>query len=268
MERNQKLGLQFKRMESHCGFDLLLTTEGLYLAPVTNSLPIFESFESFADTRGIIDLELADSDYKSLEFIEYEKLVLQRECEIFVNTLKLFTFTEDQFLRINDFKGNEQILYSLGGQIYKPKCIKISTIRTIKLPTCFKDFPIQFYLNKFFENGFLTPERIIKAHSKKADCIKMPRYIHIPATKQTLVGYANDIILWETKDISIQKFDFYDEVTYKNYTHVDGLVNGVDIIGQIHNLSVTTENGQQWLVIADENSKSEGFVAACALASF
>ena len=87
----------------------------------------------------------------------------------------------------------------------------------------------------------------------------MPRYVHIPSTKQTLGGYNNDIILWESKDISVQKLDFYDEVSHKNYSHIDGLVNGVDIKGQIHNLSVKTVNGQQWYVIADENSKSEGF---------
>jgi membrane protein implicated in regulation of membrane protease activity len=36
-------------------------------------------------------------------------------------------------------------------------------------------------------------------------------------------------------------------------------VNGVDIIGQIHNISIINENGNQWMVISDKNSKQEGF---------
>ncbi len=62
-----------------------------------------------------------------------------------------------------------------------------------------------------------------------------------------------------TDKVVYKKFDFYDDITYKNYTHVDGLINGVDIIGQIHNISVINENGNQWLVIADVASKKEGF---------
>jgi hypothetical protein len=34
MERSQKLGLQVKRIESHCDTDFNLTTEGLYIAPI------------------------------------------------------------------------------------------------------------------------------------------------------------------------------------------------------------------------------------------
>ncbi len=41
-----------------------------------------------------------------------------------------------------------------------------------------------------------------------------------------------------TKNINFiyESFDFYNDIKYKNHTHIDGLVNGVDIIGQIHNI--------------------------------
>ena len=67
------LGLQFKKIEKHCGLDFILTTEGLYLAPIVNALPVLEKFDSFADTRGLMDLSLADEDFRALELINAEK---------------------------------------------------------------------------------------------------------------------------------------------------------------------------------------------------
>jgi hypothetical protein len=54
--------------------------------------------------------------------------------------------------------------------------------------------------------------------------------------------------LWETKNVLFDKLDLYDDVFFKNYSHTL-------IIGQIHNISVITENGNQWMVISDDNLK-------------
>jgi len=259
MEKTQKLGLQVKRIESHCDSNFIYTTEGLYLAPITKKLPIIDTFESFADTRGLMDLALADEDYRALELINDEKMILNRECNLFLVILKLFSKANDEYLRVKDFRNNELILYTFAGQIYQPKCVKVDTIRVTKMVKCFKDIPIQFYLNKYIENGFLTKDRIIKAHSDLSICQNVPLFVKIPKVNKTLISFHGESNLWDTKDVTFAKFDFYDQITYKNYSHIDGLVNGVDIIGQMHNLSVVTENGNQWLVIADENSKKEGF---------
>jgi hypothetical protein len=80
MERSQKLGLQIKAIETHCNIEFLLTTEGLYVAPLVKNLPMLDSFVSFADTRGLIDLSLADE-----ELIEEERRILTRECNLFVS---------------------------------------------------------------------------------------------------------------------------------------------------------------------------------------
>ena len=48
----------------------------------------------------------------------------------------------------------------------------------------------------------------------------------------------------DTKNVNFEKFYFFNDISYKNYTHVEGLVNGIDLIGQIHNISVITENGK------------------------
>ena len=257
-ERSQKLGFQFKNIETNCGLDFLSTTEGLYLAPLVKELPILDTFESFADTRGLMDLTLADEDYRALELLNDEKEILLRECNIFVSLLQVLSFSNDKFMRMKDFKKKEVIVYSSMGQIFLPRCVKIPKINLVSKVGCYEDVPITFYLGKYLENGFLTQDRIIKTHSKALPCSNLPRYIKLPALNQTIVILNQKSDLTSSERVKFEKFDFYDQVSFKNFSHIDSLINGLDIIGQFHNLSISNENGGEWMTIP-ENSKEEGF---------
>jgi hypothetical protein len=96
-----------------------------------------------------------------------------------------------------------------------------------------------------WKNRFLTNDRIIRAVSSLIPCINIPLY------NQTISYYEGISRLTNNINVIYESFDFYDDIKYKNYTHLDGLVNGVDIIGQIHNISIINENGNQWMVISD-----------------
>ena len=252
-ERNQKLGFQFKRFEEHCGILFILTTEGLYIAPDGN-LPALDTFDSFADTRGLVDLTLADEDFKALELLNDEKDNLLRECKMFKSMLKIFSFNNDKFMRVNDFKNNEIIVYAHLGQIYFPRCTKIKELNLITKVGCYEELPVTFYIDKFAENGFLSHERIIKSHSKSVVCPNIPSYISLPSSNLTIVILNQRAELTNTFDVKFEKFDLYDQISYKNFSHMDSLLNGVDIIGQMHNLSISNENGGEWMVISDESS--------------
>ena len=155
MERTQKLGFQLKSIEHHCGYEFLYTTEGLYIASIyASNLINLEKFDTYVDTRGLLDLNLADEDFRAIDLIMDEKVTLLRECNLFRTQLNLFSLAENSFLRIKDFKKNELILYTLGSQIYKPRCLKISKIKLVRSDNCYKYIPIQFYLNSYWKNGF------------------------------------------------------------------------------------------------------------------
>ena len=173
--------------------------------------------------------------------------------------LKIFSFVNDEFIRVKDFKQNEVILYSTFGQIFKPKCLKIEKITLVNSDFCFKDIPIEFSLGTNVQRGFLSQDRVIKAHSKRMVCSKVPRYLSLPYMAKTIVLYGNKSSLVDTVNIKYEKFEYFDDRYLQNFSHIDGLVNGVDIIGQMHNLSTVTENGAQWLVVSDENGTTEGF---------
>ncbi len=120
------------------------TTEGLYLARISNSkFALLDSYQSFVDSRALI-----------------KKIII---CNIFLSKLKNFSLLENEFLRIKDFKGNELVLFTSNGQVYKPKCVKIDKIILVDSELCYKDIPIKFYVSGFWKNGYLTNDKIIQA---------------------------------------------------------------------------------------------------------
>jgi hypothetical protein len=93
----------------------------------------------------------------------------------------------DEYMRVKDFRNNDLILYAFSGQIYQPRCVKIDTIRVTKMVKCFKEIPIQFYLNKYLENP--TTDRIIKVHSELSICSNVPKFVKIPKENKTLITF-------------------------------------------------------------------------------
>ena len=73
-----------------------------------------------------------------------------------------------------------------------------------------------------------------------------------------------------TKNLNMEKINFNDQSVYKNLSHLNKLVKGVDLIGQMHNLSMSNEVHGQWLVIPNEESSSQNSltIIATALESF
>ena len=77
---------------------IFVTTEGLYLARISNSkFALIDSYQSFVDSRALI-----------------KKIII---CNIFLSKLKNFSLLENEFLRIKDFNGNDLVLFTSNGQV-------------------------------------------------------------------------------------------------------------------------------------------------------
>ena len=257
IEKNLKLGFQAKKFEKHCNIEFLATTEGLYLAPISDLLVNLKLFDNFGDTRGLVDLILSDEDFRLIEYEEDAQNVLYRECTLLLTNLKLLSQHDDTFMRIFDYNNNEVTVYASQNQIFLPRCIKIKSINIVSSEKCYRDVPITFQLGDYTENAFLSQDRIIRAYSTEIQCQKFPRYITLPFLEKTIVLFNQQVDIVDTRKINFENFDFYDHFQYKNLTHVDGLLKGVNILGQIHNLSLTNEVGGEWLVIPSENSSED-----------
>ena len=161
-------------------------------------------------------------------------------------------------MRINDFKNNALIVYATKGQIFLPRCVKIKEINLVTKESCYEDIPITFFLGSSLRFGYLTQDRVIRAYSRGSFCSNLPRYIKLPYLKKTIVVLNNKSKFTDSLRVKFDKLDFYDHFSYRNLSHIDSLVSGLDIIGQMHNLSISNENGGDWMIIPD-NSKEEGF---------
>ena len=221
VEDSQKLGFQFKRFETQCGVDMIYTTEGLYVAPLTVELKDLEKYEDFSDTRGTLDLVLAGEDFKFIESLENEKYLLYKECVSFLMSLKIFALSENIFLRVTDYKNNDIIIYTTNGQIYVPNCIKIPSVNLITLDSCFEDIPLTFILNNKVEKGYLTSERVIKIFSRPVKCNGVPKYITLPYLNKTIVSLNQKLDLVDTINVKFKQFDFYDIKLDKNLSHLE-----------------------------------------------
>ena len=205
VEKTQKLGFQFKRLEMHCGVDMILTTEGLYIAPLLPELAKLEKYSDYADTKGSIDLLLADSDYTALETQEGDRYLLFKECVAFLAILKNFAIHDDRFIRLKDYNSNDIILYTLNGQIFIPNCVKINDVILMDMVSCFEDLPVTFKIKNRVCKGYTTMDRIIKASSVPKQCSYIPRYIPLPLALKTIIFSYLHLNLVDTVKIKFEK---------------------------------------------------------------
>ena len=78
----------------------------------------------------------------------------------------------------------------------------------VRSDNCYKYIPIQFYLNSYWKNGFLTNDRIITGFSEKITCTDLPKIINVPSLNKTIMCSHGISTLWETKNVLFDKLDF------------------------------------------------------------
>ena len=99
----------------------------LHLAPTSNTnFALLDSYQSFIDTRALMDLQLADEDYRSLVVIEDEKIIFKRECNLFLSQLKKFSLLENEFLK---------------GTVWENRTIQQNRLSPIDFSCCFSESP-------------------------------------------------------------------------------------------------------------------------------
>jgi hypothetical protein len=102
-------------------------------------------------------LALADSDYYRFKALQRSTDLQNALCHHSTNILRVISQFENEYIEINDIKGNPLISYETNGYLYIPHCTYISEIVTFS------------YHNKTW-NAFLQKEKIIKRNSKLTYC--------------------------------------------------------------------------------------------------
>jgi hypothetical protein len=116
------------------------TTEGLYLILTTDysRLEMFHVQWDFQRNKQNFDtitkIALADSDYNKWILVRFSVQQNLKQCFKSQALLYIFKLQNHKFMLMNDFDGNELVLYTMNGIIYIPHCINNTTIQTIDNP--------------------------------------------------------------------------------------------------------------------------------------
>ena len=257
-ETQAHLAFQFKSIENHCESEFIETTEGLFLAHKPVSKYNLDRFQNEKDIKGLVDLMLADGDFKTVYLLDEQRKSLQRECNNFALSLKLFSLSEDKFIKLKDWQGNDVIIYAKHGQVFHPKCKKIDKIILKNVTNCYDDVPILFQHSNEWIPAYLTADSVIRLVSKQRQCNDVIKYIRLFNTSIQVALSGNKVWLVDSKNIEFDKIKFFNNVAFRNLSHMSIITAGVDIIGKMQNLSFNTEIDGIWLTqdTGESSSKS------------
>lgn len=233
------------------------TAEGLLLSvdPYWTSINIKPS----RDIKAANELLLSDKDFIDRNLLKLYQGITTRFCTTFVTLLKAISKLEDEYMVIEDFRGNEAVVYASHGVVYIPKCQMVEEIEIITNTTnCFEDIPIRFTINNRTFPGFITTEGIVKLTSKLISCdIPIEQIIMLKNGEQVIKRKNNQVELINKKSIILQRLDLVDNnISTINFQHFKGILDTVDILKQVEEMTMIKEAEQNFYVAATGDSES------------
>jgi len=241
------------------------TAEGFQLTTDSKALQL----ESANSNIKIIDgLLLAEIDFNKRQIIELIVNIFQSSnsklCQLFKSIANIYSKIDDEYFKINDFNGNEAILYSDQGLIYVPQCLNINQIEIInETKNCFKDIPIKTQIKNRTIIAFLTQDKIIRLFSKEQSCNNNKLTIHL--NNKTIVKENNKVIIKNEEihdkiDINIQWYN----ISKINHMvkHDEIIINSINLLNE--SFSLTTKNEIEGIlhVMNDDKTDSTNIVSS------
>ena len=239
---------------------VLKTAEGLYL---TTDVRAKNMRSEPQNVRMIDDLMLTEIDYSEFKttslMLNMLQLVNEKICQLSMATINIYSKLDEEFFVFTDFNGNEATLYSDKGTIFIPQCTQIYDIEVIEETTfCYKDFPVQIIHNNRTTNAFLTKEKVIKLTSKQVTCTNHKDTLYLRSTNRILTKDQNKIkIEPDNKYMHIQFNLQQHNITEINFVHDKHILNSVDLISQLANLTAVEEKQGAFHITTDQYSESE-----------
>ena len=187
------------------------------------------------------------------------KLTNTKICQLYKTFSNLYSKLDDEFFTFNDFNGNEAVLYSDQGRIFVPSCVAVEEIDVVeKTNACYRDFPVKIRIGNRTVNAFMTNEKIIKVTSKKASCKNNYQNVHLTNTHRMLVKMGNLTTL-EYDDVFMHlTFNLQTvNVTKLNFMHDENILNSVDLVMKLANVTAITEESGIFHIAEDFHSETE-----------
>ena len=234
------------------------TTEGFYLTrdPRASQLSITD-----ANIKTIDGLILSEMDYQSNENIKLmatlTKITNQKICQLYKSFINIYSKLDDEFFTFTDINGNEATLYSDMSRVFIPNCIEVNDIEVLeKTNRCYKDFAVIFKNKNETISAFLTNDRILRATSKEVTCKNHHQLIHLKSSHR-IIKMAGTVVTIgpDERYIHLKVNILNANISKINYHHDAAIIQGIDIIKQVANVTKVIEGKGEFHVM--ENYESE-----------
>ncbi|CAF1058087.1 unnamed protein product [Brachionus calyciflorus] len=221
---DQEYLFKLKKLESQCGFNFFLTTEGLYLAFYNKDIHLRNGLQSMRRSRFNFnhftdkdrnDLIFAENDYKKLKI---HKSIMNLGCCLLLNTIQANINNQDLFLKLNYLATKNIFVYINSGKAFVRNCLNVSVIykpESINKENFDRDIEILYKKNSSsnFLKGFIRSNVI----SRKYSIIKRKGFqidvIDFNAKITDLnIGSANLVNLYDHHEYLVNAPDFYEKI--------------------------------------------------------
>ena len=229
LAKQHNIVLKFKSTEKHCGHQLIKTVEGPFLRfeeqdhSFFNQSDFSESEPDVVDLKKLFQLTLATIDYGRVLEISDLRKVFHFQCQMFKSLIDSFTLKHDQYAKFTDIRGEEIIFYTIFGELYEPKCVRIDTVFLVsKTNKCFMDLPVKVTLNSKNISAFLTNNGIIKYGSETIECNNnLIRSFRLPGSKNLIIVKGKYLNYYDSNDVILKKVLFINASMDDNIDHQD-----------------------------------------------
>jgi hypothetical protein len=194
--------------------------------------------------KDVSDIALADKDFTVFQDTIDKQKLYDSICFLFMNTIKVFSMQQNQYISLLDRKGKNIVLYSTNENIYIPNCFETGQINVHETTeSCYEDVPISFTNQNRSINGFLQNDRIIKRNSIQISCDTLSNNFLNVDQKSRIRRNGKNNYLETIHENSIQKIDFFDlNLMDPNFHHNHVLIESIDVLDEIHQYSQVSDS--------------------------
>jgi hypothetical protein len=234
------------------------TAEGFYLTQNDEALQLQKATD---DIKVIDNLILAEMDYHSINLLQTITMLTRQTnekiCQVYKTIINMYKKIDNEFFIFNDFNGNEAVLYTDQGQIFVPNCIQISKIEIIeKTERCYEDFPALIKINNQSIAVFLTNDLILKQTGTLRSCENNKHNLHLPRLKRILSKNGQNTFLEDESKFIHLRFNLQESnLTQINFKHDETIINSINLIKQIANVTTIFEPMGAWHILNDIRSE-------------
>ena len=245
----ENLYFSLTTVEYVCNTLVVGTNEGIYLTSPT----FIKNFRHHAIIlKDVSDIAVADKDFTIFQDSIHKKKLYESMCFLFMNTIKVFSMHQNQYISLLDRKGKNIVLYSTNENIYIPNCFEISQISVHETTeNCFKDVPISFTNQNRSINGFLQNNRIITRNSIQISCDSLSNNFVFVDKYSRIRRNGKNNYLETVHENTIQKIDFSDlNLMDPNFHHNHALIESIDVLEEIHQYSQVSDSSLGEFVVS------------------